>query len=262
MPIEPRPPEPRPSESRGPEPLGQRPTGQRPALAGVVFDMDGTLVDSEPLYAESDREFLASFGIFLEEAEMARYVGIGTRDFFRELEAAHPASPLHALPLEERIRLKDEAFLMRAGSRLAAFPGPLALARELSRRGVPLALASGSSPAVIEAAIGAIGAIGLFAALVSASELPKGKPDPAVFLEAARRLGLEAEACAAIEDSLPGLVAARTARMRCVALPSPGTEEGAFRDADLVVRGGAAALDPVAALELFESWGLSARARS
>ncbi|PKL23799.1 MAG: hypothetical protein CVV47_13390 [Spirochaetae bacterium HGW-Spirochaetae-3] len=225
----------------------------RRRVAAVLFDMDGTLLDSEPAYYASDRDFLAGYGIDYTEELNASFTGRGAYEMMRALERMYPDSPIRALSLEERIRMKDEAYARYAPSRVKAFPAVEAFARELSRRGVGLAIASGSSPEVIELMIRGNGLDGLFAVRVSSAEVPRGKPEPDVFLEAARRLGVEPGSCLVLEDSRYGVAAARAAGMSCIALPVAGSramEE--FGSADIVVEGGAVAFDPEAALRAFD----------
>jgi HAD superfamily hydrolase (TIGR01509 family) len=220
--------------------------------------MDGTLLDSEPAYAACDREFLAAYGIALSEERSAGFVGIGSAEMLRQVALSFPDSPLSALSLEERVRLKDEAFLSLAPSVVRPFPSTVELARRLAERGLPMAIASGSTPEVIRAMLEATGLSGLFSLRVSASEVPRGKPAPDVFLEAARRLGVEPGLCLVLEDSRYGVAAAKAAGMACVALPDPGSSgpgspnRGYFRSADLIVEGGAAALDPELVLSSFD----------
>lgn len=229
-------------------------TQTRPVEA-VLFDLDGTLVDSEPVYWESDRAFLAGYGIDYHGELNAAMVGRGSNEFFREMEALFPASPLNSMSLAERSRRKDEAYLAHARGRLRSFPGVEAFARELRARGIPAAIASGSTPPVIDATLDMLGLGDLFPVRVSGSEVPRGKPEPDVFLEAARRLGTPPAACLVLEDSEPGLMATRAAGMACVALPHPGHPRmGVFSGARLVVTGGAAAFVPSL---VFERWAFA-----
>jgi HAD superfamily hydrolase (TIGR01509 family) len=117
------------------------------------------------------------------------------------------------------------------------------LVETLVRAGMPLGLASGSSPAVISASLEATGLARHFPVVVSAGEVPRGKPEPGIFLETARRMKVEPDSCLVFEDSLNGLLAAKAARMRCVVLPAPCTDLAAFLAADLVVEGGPEAAD-------------------
>jgi beta-phosphoglucomutase-like phosphatase (HAD superfamily) len=233
-----------------------------PVIRGVIFDLDGTLVDSEPLYAESDRAFLAGFGVSLDGLDEGAFVGIGTLAFLAIVAERFPGSPLAALPPEERARLKDEAYLGFSRGRLKPFPAVAGLAREFRRRGLSLAVASGSSPAVIRAELEAIGLGaepwapgGPFSAAVSASEVARGKPEPDIFLEAAGRLGLPPSSCLVVEDSRYGVLAAKRAGMACLALPASG-EPPEFYLADLIVPGGAAAVEPDSLLAALEGLGL------
>jgi HAD superfamily hydrolase (TIGR01509 family) len=231
------------------------------AIRGAIFDLDGTLVDSEPLYASSDAAFLASFGIVLDSLSEGEYVGLGTMSFLSIVADRFPGSPLAALPVREAARLKDEAYLRFAKGRLRPFPSVIALAFELKRRGLLLAVASGSSPGVIVSELEAIGlGDGPFSFALSASEVARGKPEPDVFLEAARRLGIPSESCLVVEDSRYGVVAARRAGMRCLALPAEGAgRHSDFALADIVSPGGAAALDLAAILSELEALGLPNR---
>lgn len=223
-----------------------------PHIAAVLFDLDGTILDSEPAYFESDRAFLAGFGIDYDEALNATFTGRGATEMMLVLERMFPRSPLNALPLSERVRLKDQAFLAYAPSRVRPFAGVVALARRLVERGIAVAIASGSSATVIDSMLMASGLGSLFRHRVSATEVPRGKPEPDVFLEAARRVGYAPAACLVIEDSRHGVAAAHAAGMACVALPAPGTVDlRDYASADLIIDGGAAALEPDPVLSRF-----------
>lgn len=231
--------------------------------AACIFDLDGTLVDSEPNYEASDRAFLAGWGIVYDEELNRAVMGRGIKEALAIFESRFPASPYHALPVAERIRLKDEAYLAYARGRTRAFPSMLALARGLSLRGFPLAVASGSSPEVIALCLSEAGYDGLFCAEVSAAEVPRGKPAPDVFLEAARRLGTPPGRCLVFEDTLVGLEAARAAGMACVLLPMPGQGERPGEEAALrVFRGGPEAASLPELLALAEGFAASLAAES
>lgn len=229
-----------------------------PLIGGVLFDLDGTLIDSEPVYWESDQSFLAQYGIDFTEELNETMFGWGAVDFFTKLQELFPLSPLNNLPLAERLRLKDEAYLDLGRKKIRAFPGVAALAHRLVAQGVPVAIASGSSPLAIDRTLGYAGLDGLFSVRVSAMEVARGKPAPDIFLKAARRLGVDPTLCLVLEDSLPGVQAAKTAGMACLALPAPqyhSTQADitcstpGFDMADKVVTGGAASFDPAMVME-------------
>lgn len=221
-------------------------------MAAVLFDLDGTLVDSEPAYFESDRAFLAGYGIEYDAELNASFIGRGATEMMLVLERMFPDSPLNALPLAQRVRLKDESFLRYAPGRVKPFAGVVAFARLLVERGIAVAVASGSSPQVIDTMLAAAGIADIFAHRVSATEVARGKPEPDVFLEAARRIHASPAGCLVVEDSIHGVAAARAAGMACVALPAAGTSDlRGFATAAIIVEGGAAALDPEQVLRRF-----------
>jgi len=215
----------------------------RRSVAAVLFDMDGTLLDSEPVYFESEQAFFAGYGIDFAPELKDTFTGRGAVEMFRMLDRMFPDSPLCRVPSAERLRLKDEAYLALAFERVEPFPAVVALARALAGMGVPMAIASGSSPGVIEIMVRKHGLEPLFPVRVSASEVPRGKPEPDVFLEAAARCGVAPSECLVLEDSRLGVAAALAAGMACIALPEPGVSSPeAFASADLVIPGGASNL--------------------
>jgi len=115
---------------------------------------------------------------------------------------------------------------------VTAMPGVPDVPKRLFVDGYPLAVASSSEPEVIAAVIQALGLRGLFRAVVSAEEVPHGKPAPDVFLEAARRLDVAPARCLVIEDSAAGVRAAKAAGMTCVAIPCAETRHLDFSAAD------------------------------
>jgi HAD superfamily hydrolase (TIGR01509 family) len=123
-------------------------------------------------------------------------------------------------PPEEINRLVVEGLLRRYGDGPPWLPGALDAVRRVAERW-PLGLASSSNREVIDAVLEAGALTDLFAATVSSEEVPRGKPAPDVYLEAARRLGVPPERCAAVEDSHNGIRSAKAAGMRCVAVPNP-----------------------------------------
>lgn len=209
-------------------------------MTAVVFDLDGTLVDSEPNYYEAGRRLLAGYGVTGFDWERhTDFIGIGTRETLEALKAEYGIDA----PLEELLAGKNRHYLELARAATAVFPGMRLLVERLHADGVPTAVASGSSRAAIEAVLAGTGLAGYFRAVVSAEEVPHGKPEPDVFLEAARRLGADPADCVVVEDAPPGAEAAHAAGMRCVAVPYvPATADApAFQRAGLLFRGGQSA---------------------
>jgi beta-phosphoglucomutase-like phosphatase (HAD superfamily) len=208
----------------------------------VIFDLDGTLVDSEPNYYEAGRRLLARHGVpdFGWE-EHTRYIGIGTRETLETLRGKYGLDADVDTLLAENNRL----YLELAAASTEVFPEMRKLVERLHSDGVPMAVASGSSRDAIEAVLAGTGLdaqLGEAAGgvLVSAEEVALGKPAPDVFLAAAARLAAAPGCCAVFEDAAPGVAAAFAAGMRCAAVPYVRGSESdpAFGTADLLFRGG------------------------
>ncbi|MDN3025809.1 HAD family phosphatase [Streptomyces sp. S.PB5] len=203
----------------------------------VIFDLDGTLVDSEPNYYEAGRQVLAEHGVpGFTWAEHERYVGISTLETVGiwKREYALTAS------VEELFAAKNRRYLELARADTSAYPEMRKFVELLAAEGVPMAVASGSSPEAIDAILAGTGLGAWLRTVVSADEVERGKPAPDVFLEAARRLGADPADCVVLEDAAPGAAAAHAAGMRCIAIPYVAAQAGApeFTTADLLLRGG------------------------
>jgi HAD superfamily hydrolase (TIGR01509 family) len=193
--------------------------------------MDGVLADSEPLHQYVIRMLLAEYGVDWSPDGRDPTVGMTSLESFALICSRH-ALPHDARRLDA---LYTERVLPVLRARVTPMPGVPDVPRALAARGLRLAVASSSGPAVIDATLTTLGVRPLFETVVSGVEVARGKPAPDVFLEAARRLGVTPEACVVIEDSERGVRAARAARMRCVAIPCGETRHHDFTDATLVL---------------------------
>ncbi|MFH9012160.1 HAD family hydrolase [Streptomyces sp. NPDC017943] len=203
----------------------------------VIFDLDGTLVDSEPNYYEAGRQTLAAHGVpDFTWADHERYVGISTQETVADWKERY------ALPatVEELLAAKNRRYLDLARGATRVFPEMRAFVDLLAAEDVPMAVASGSSPEAIAAVLTGTGLDAQLHTVVSADEVAHGKPAPDVFLEAARRLGASAADCVVVEDAAPGAAAAHAAGMRCIAVPYVPAQAAApeFATAGLLMRGG------------------------
>ncbi|WP_424215059.1 HAD family hydrolase [Streptomyces sp. BI20] len=219
-------------------------------MIAVIFDLDGTLVDSEPNYYESGRRTLERHGVtdFTWE-DHAEYIGIGT------LETLEILRDLHGIetPVEVLLAEQNAAYLELARTATPVFPQMRAFVEGLHAAGVPMAVASGSSRAAIDAVLDGTGLSELLTTVISAEEVERGKPEPDVFLAAAELLGTDPADCLVLEDAVPGALAAKAAGMSCVVLPytERSAEDPAFADVTLLVRGGQDAFDAAEMLDWF-----------
>ncbi|HSL96074.1 MAG TPA: HAD family phosphatase [Thermoleophilia bacterium] len=203
------------------------------AVAGVVFDMDGVLLDSEPLWHEVRRGFVAEHGGAWGEDDQRAVMGDNSRQWAEYIRRRF------AVPLGEEAIIAEVARRLRAlysAGDPPVLPGAPEAVAALAERW-PLAVASSSPPEVIIAALGAAGLDAHFGVRVSSDDVAVGKPAPDVYLEACRRLGVTPAAAVAIEDSANGLRAAAAAGLVVVAVPSPAFAPGAeaLAGADVVL---------------------------
>jgi HAD superfamily hydrolase (TIGR01509 family) len=190
--------------------------------------MDGVLVDSEPFGFEALRRVMARYGLGYSEGENAEFLGRTTLDSCRILKARH-SLPDSAEALAD---LYVEEMLEQIGRGPVPMPGVPEVLHRLRTSGYPLALASSAELRVIHANLAALAIAPLFAAVVSGTQVARGKPAPDVFLAAADRLAVPPADCLVIEDSRNGLLAAKAASMGCAVVPCAHTRHQDFREAD------------------------------
>jgi len=179
-------------------------------FGALIFDWDGTLVDSLGTYRRALVRALQPLGVSLDAAWLAEHAGCSNRDLLRALQADFG----HRFDLPAVLAADERGYLAGVGS-VRAVPAVVAVARRHQGR-VPLAVATGGRRALVEATLRATGLARLFDVLVTIEEVDRGKPAPDLFLLAAARLGVLPSACVAYEDSREGLAAAGTAGMRTV----------------------------------------------
>jgi HAD superfamily hydrolase (TIGR01509 family) len=185
-------------------------------MEAVVFDMDGVLIDSEPVWEEVRRSLVAERGGRWLPDSQRRLMGMSTGEWSHYL-----ASDLGVdLAPDEIARTVIAGMVDRYRVRLPLLPGAAAAVRRMATRW-PLGLASSSPRSLIDAVLARAGLEGLFAVTVSTEEVPHGKPAPDVYLRAALGLGQRPGRCAAVEDSTNGLRSAHAAGCQVIAVPRP-----------------------------------------
>jgi HAD superfamily hydrolase (TIGR01509 family) len=200
---------------------------------GVVFDLDGVLLKSEEVWDAVRERYVREAGGRYDEEVQRAMMGMSAPEWSRYLyeEAGVREDP------EDINRDVVERMLEAYRRELPLLPGAVEAVRRTAES-FPLALASSSNREVFEAVLDLAGIADCFSATVSSEEVARGKPAPDVYLEAARRLGVESERCAAVEDSHAGIRSAKSAGMRVVAIPNASypPDDEALELADAVVR--------------------------
>ncbi len=224
------------------------------SLRAVIFDMDGLLVDSEPLWVRAEIEIFGAVGLVLGEEDCALTKGLRTDDVVAYWFARHPwdiadiadiadvadiadiadaAAKGAPAEVEARLIARVADLVASEGRALRGVESAIAVARKGGRR---LAVASSSPRVIIDATLARLGLGDAFDVVESAQHLPLGKPHPGIFLVAAEKLGVPATACLVLEDSITGVIAAKAARMTCVAVPFDHPKHDArFAIADAVI---------------------------
>jgi beta-phosphoglucomutase-like phosphatase (HAD superfamily) len=202
-----------------------------PPVEAVVLDMDGLLIDTEPVWRAAQSAVFAGFGVALSESDLLDSTG-------QPIEELIPVWRRAA-----KIELTDNEIADRIIDRVIAYvkargqpmPGVTAAIALFERCGLRLAIASSSPLRLIDAVCDRLG-LTRITVRCSAMDEARGKPAPDVYLTAARRLGVAAASCLALEDSPAGIASARSAGMRCVAVPDPLlAADPRYREADLVL---------------------------
>jgi pseudouridine-5'-monophosphatase len=201
----------------------------------AIFDLDGVLLDTEPLYTDATAQVAARFGKIYDWSIKRDCIGRGT------LEAARIIVDALALPLSpEALVVERERVLTDLVARAPAIAGAESFTRALAARGVPLAIATSTeAPLFAIKAARHRGWLSIFRAAVCGDDprVARSKPAPDIFLAAAQDLGAPPAECLVFEDSPFGVEAARAAGMQVIALPDPAMDRARYTNADAVVTG-------------------------
>ena len=188
------------------------------SVHAVVFDMDGVLIDSHPAHRAAWREFLRSMGRNASEAELAFILEGRTRNEILH----HFLGELGSEELQEYGKRKDEIF-RGIEHQIVPVRGVLDFINELNRRDIPMAVATSASEIRTFSTVERLGLGGCFEAVITASAVAAGKPDPTVYRLACERMGIPPQRALAFDDARAGVEAARSAGMRCIGIASNGS---------------------------------------
>lgn len=180
-------------------------------FAAVIFDMDGVIIDSEAHYQAEQRVFLDEFGIDVSDEELRKTVGNSHQDFQRTLASWLARIGRHFEPKAAEEFFDAWAVDYPHDWNALLNPGVPETVAALKQRGVRVALASSSPLANITEVLDACGLAGMFEVVVSGEQFVQSKPDPEIYLHTLELLGLRAEECCCIEDSVPGITAGKAA---------------------------------------------------
>lgn len=195
-------------------------------IEAVVFDLDGLLVDSEPIQIEAWRKFLAGHDRELSDGLLGEMFGLPVRDSSR-LVAERLCLPLDPMAV---MAGRDEVFFDMLPANLRPMPGAIELVGELKQLGLKLGLATSGHRRYVSLVLTELKLDQSFLAEVTSDDIEHGKPAPDIYLAAAQKLGVDPSGCLALEDSPLGVASAISAGMYCLAVPNEQTRSLAGLD--------------------------------
>lgn len=205
-------------------------------IKAVIFDLDGVLIDTMPAHLKAEQLTLERFGITVDVEELREYTGQSVGHKFQRMIERYGSHHTAEDVLAEHFTSGYEYI----NANMTQILGAVDLVHTINGYDLPLAVASGSPMQHIDNVVSRLKVGSLFPVRVSADTIQPGKPDPAIFLEAARQLGVPPEYCLVIEDSENGVLAAKRAGMKCVGYQNPSSPHEDLSQADIVIESYAA----------------------
>lgn len=200
-------------------------------IDSVIFDMDGVLLDSIPQHREAFTEVFRENGVEISVDDFIEVSGMTTPDIIRNIAEKHGKR----IDVERMSEEKDRKAIEKISADMKIFDGVHEVIENLKSNGFRIGFASSSDRSVIGHFMEKGGLKGMFDSVVMGIDLHRSKPDPEVFLLAAERMGSKPETSAVVEDARNGIIAAKRAGMKCVAVRSDFIRPEDIRKADVIV---------------------------
>ncbi|MBS1732110.1 MAG: HAD family phosphatase, partial [Bacteroidetes bacterium] len=197
-----------------------------------IFDVDGVLFDSEKLYMDMNQAWFKELGIKLSAEEHHRFIGISAKIFWQQLKTNNmlPESIEYYIETEKQMKYK-----MLLEQEIQPTAGVVEFLQWLKRGGFGISIASSGMRKNINLILEKLGIGSYFDYIVSGGDITRGKPEPDIFLKAAEYYGIEANHCMVIEDSANGVMAAKSAGMKCIGYYNPNSGNQDLSSADIII---------------------------
>lgn len=202
-------------------------------IQAAIFDMDGLLIDSEPLWQLAEREVFSSIGVKVTDELAAQTAKMTTREVTQFWFKLYPWSDLHLDDVENAVISRVEALVEERGCELQGVSRILSLLRS---KGMKIGLSTNSPYQLIPIILNKLGIASFFDAISSSDDVKKGKPEPDVYLSTINKLGVEAAHCIAFEDSYSGMLAAMRANIKTIVIPHPDRYQQDFSESHLKLK--------------------------
>jgi len=201
-------------------------------MKAVIFDMDGVIIDSEPIHFEVDMQTMEKLGVHISKDELNKYVGTTNEYMLTELINKYKIEKSIDEITEYKINLTINKI---KEAPIDAIDGIRELLVELKNSNIKTAIGSSSTRDLIDAVIEKFKLKAYFDYIVSGDEVKEGKPKPDIYLEASKRLNVNPSECIVIEDSKNGVLAAKSAGMKCVGFKNENSGDQDLSRADIIV---------------------------
>lgn len=201
-------------------------------MNAVIFDMDGVIIDSEPIHFDIDMKTMKYLGFSISKEELEKYVGMTNPEMWllikNEYNLTQSVDEIIDYQLQNKISILRELDI-------TPIEGIKELLSELKNHAIAIGIASSSPRIFIEEVLKKFDLEDYFACIVSGEEVPRGKPAPDVYIEAAKQLRVDAKNCVVIEDSRNGVTAAKNAKMKCIGYKNINSGDQNLSRADMIV---------------------------
>jgi HAD superfamily hydrolase (TIGR01509 family) len=199
----------------------------------VIFDMDGVIIDSEPVHQECERQIFKILEINVSDEQHNALIGATDETMWFRIGDLYKLS----MTVPKIIQLKKSLYMeyLRKEGCLKIITGIPELIADLDKNNFLLALASSSPHEQISYVLESLGIRHYFQSIISGEDVKVGKPDPEIFIKAAESVGVSPESCVVIEDSYNGVTAAKNANMKCIGYKNPNSGNQDLSDADITV---------------------------
>ena len=202
-------------------------------MKAMLFDMDGVLVDSEPIHFAGRKRTLKRYGLEITDEELSHYTGILAKPFLRDIAEKRGVN----IPIDEAAEFVPVDFKTEFDkSEIKPIEGIKNLLENLAAKNIPMAIASSSSPQLIREFVKRLEIEKYFTALVSGHEVKQSKPAPDIYLKAAESVKVAPAECVVLEDSRSGILAGKAAGMYCIGFISPHSGNQDLSQADIIVK--------------------------
>ncbi|NRT88403.1 HAD family hydrolase [Clostridium beijerinckii] len=202
-------------------------------MKAFIFDMDGVIIDSEPIHFEVDMQTIRELGCNISEKELEKYVGSTNEYMYTDIKEKYNIKK----SLQEIIDYKVELTKMKIiESHLEPIDGIKELLIELKNRNIPTAIASSSPKDLIDIVVSKFKLQEYFKYIISGEEVERGKPSPDIYIETSKKLGISPKECVVIEDSRNGVFAAKDAKMNCIGFKNINSGNQDLSKADIIVK--------------------------